>query len=155
MKRAALATCIECTVLCGQARRELAHKSSGVLPCQPLSCAFSSILFEHLVGKPQQRRRDREAQCLCRPEIDDHFEPGRLHDRQIRGLFAPENTANIQCCLPPCISLVRTIADQTADAGLVATIIDRRNLVAQRQLGQMIGNHAEERIGANNKRVHI
>ena len=44
-------------------------------------------LFNHLVGKPEQRRRDRKAQFSRRLEIDNHLEFGRLHHGQIRRLL--------------------------------------------------------------------
>ena len=50
--------------------------------CYP--CCFNLTSFDHLVGKPQQCRRDREVQGLCRLEINDHFEFSGLNDRQIR-----------------------------------------------------------------------
>jgi hypothetical protein len=36
-----------------------------------------------------------------RPEIDDHLEFGRLHDRQIGGLLALENSPDVDAHLPP------------------------------------------------------
>ena len=48
-------------------------------------------------------RRDFEAERLRGLEVDDQFELGRLHDRQIGGLFAFENTAGIDASLAICI----------------------------------------------------
>jgi len=48
--------------------------------------ALSSL--DHLIGADEQRRRDVDAELFRRPEIDHQFEPGGLHHRQFRGLFA-------------------------------------------------------------------
>ena len=51
--------------------------------------------FDHLVGGYQQLVRHGQAQPLGYTKIDDHFEFGRLHDRQVSGLFALENPASV------------------------------------------------------------
>jgi hypothetical protein len=43
-------------------------------------------LLDHLVGAGEQRRRHFEAERSGRYQIDDEFELGGLHDRQIGGL---------------------------------------------------------------------
>src|SRR5215208_2009692 len=51
--------------------------------------------FDHLVGAQQKQLRDRQPDCLCGLEVDDHLEFCRLLDWQIRGLFASQDTINI------------------------------------------------------------
>jgi hypothetical protein len=43
-------------------------------------------LFDHLVGAGEQRRWHVEAERLGGFQIDDQFEPCRLHDREVGGL---------------------------------------------------------------------
>src|SRR6266542_3202908 len=44
--------------------------------------------LDNLVRAQQQRRRDRQAECLGGPQVDVYFVVGRLLDREIPGLRA-------------------------------------------------------------------
>jgi hypothetical protein len=48
--------------------------------------ARSPDLLDYLVRPRQQRRRDRQAECLRGIEVDDQLELGRLFDGQVAGL---------------------------------------------------------------------
>ena len=52
-------------------------------------------LFERLMGGDQKRLRHRESKRLGSLEIDDKLELGRLHNRQLRGFLAFEDTSNV------------------------------------------------------------
>jgi hypothetical protein len=52
-------------------------------------------LFDHRVGGGQQRLRNGETERLRGLEIDDEIEFGGLQDRKVGGLFAFQNTPNI------------------------------------------------------------
>jgi hypothetical protein len=53
----------------------------------PDSCtAASGRLFDHLVGADQNGIRDRQAQQLCGPGIEDQFKGGGFLDRNVSGL---------------------------------------------------------------------
>ena len=43
-------------------------------------------LLDHLIGPAQQRRRDRQAECLGGLQIDDQLELGGLLDGEVGGL---------------------------------------------------------------------
>ena len=56
-------------------------------------------LFDHQVRPQQQRVRNRQAERFGSLEIDHEFELGRLHDWQVRRLFALENSPRIDAGL--------------------------------------------------------
>jgi hypothetical protein len=56
-------------------------------------------LLDNLVGEGKQRQRDREAQSLRGPQIDDQIDLGGLYHRQVRWLITVENFAGVQTSL--------------------------------------------------------
>ena len=58
-----------------------------------VSCC--SLLFDHFIRSRQHIRRNRQADLLCRFEIDDELELRRLLDRQVGGLCAFQNLVDI------------------------------------------------------------
>jgi len=98
-------------------------------------------LFERVVGRrlrtisarfsEQKRRRDLDPELLCRFEIDNQLELGGLHNRQVRGLFALQDAANIDTCLPPCVRQVGTIADEATGNRVYAPVADRGDSVRE------------------------
>src|SRR6185312_15913048 len=62
-------------------------------PIQPVR------LFDHLVGAQQDGGWDLDAKCPGGGEIDGQLEPGWLLDRQVGGLGALENLADIRARL--------------------------------------------------------
>ena len=57
----------------------------------PVNC----VLFDHLTGFGEQRQWHRQSERLGCPQIDQEIEFGRLHDRQVGGLFALEDSADV------------------------------------------------------------
>ncbi len=55
-------------------------------------------LFDHLIGAQKDRRRERDAEGLGSFEVDYQLIFGRLLDRQIGGLLALEDAADIDAC---------------------------------------------------------
>jgi hypothetical protein len=52
-------------------------------------------LLNHLIRPLEERRQDRQTECLGGLEIDDQLELGWLFDRQFGGLRALENPVYI------------------------------------------------------------
>src|SRR5262249_61316425 len=62
---------------------------------QCAKCRQSTRSLDHLIGSHEKIVRHGQAKRLCCLEIDDYLEFGGLHDRQIGGLFAPENSPGL------------------------------------------------------------
>src|SRR6516225_527362 len=77
------------------------------------SVKINPDLLDDLVGNRHQRRWNRHTERACRLEIDDELKLRRLHDRQIGGLFAPENAAHIDAALAVTVVEARSVAHQT------------------------------------------
>src|SRR5262245_66583998 len=92
---------------------------------------FTSL--DHLVSDSEQSWREANAECLRGVQVDHELELGRLHHRQVAGLFALENAAGIDTSQAICISDARSVAHQTADFREVAQKIDRRPPMVSRQ----------------------
>jgi hypothetical protein len=66
--------------------------------------------FDNLVGTSEDRNWDRKTERLGGLEIDDQLEGGRLLDRQIGWLLAPEDPSGVNAELAPRIGEARSIA---------------------------------------------
>jgi hypothetical protein len=90
-------------------------------------------LFDHLVGAGEQRWRHGEAERPGGLGIDDQFELTRLHDRQVRGLRALEDTIDIGVELPSrddeLCNIFTTLAWRSAHLTATAPILSRCGIV--------------------------
>ena len=88
------------------------------------------LLFDHLVGRGEQRLRNGQAEGLCGLEIDDQFIlGGRLH-REIARLLALENAIDIAGRAPELVGKIRSVRDQATIRGAEAVVGDGRQLIA-------------------------
>jgi hypothetical protein len=53
-----------------------------------LTRCSKEALFDHLIGKREQRRRHGNAECLCGCEVNDEVKLRRLLDRDVGRLLA-------------------------------------------------------------------
>src|SRR6516165_5495974 len=111
----------------------------------------SAQLFDHLVGASEQLGRNGETQCLRSFQVDDQLELGRLYHRQIGGLFAFENAADINAGLAPCICEAAAIAHQAAGLGIFADVVNRGNFITRRERDKLTTGRGKDGIGTDNQ----
>src|SRR5262249_38538557 len=70
--------------------------------------------LDHLVGAADKRQRNREAERLRGPEIDDHLDFRRLLDRHVGWLVAPENAPGVDAPEAIQVRNAASVADQSA-----------------------------------------
>src|SRR5262245_56665579 len=90
-------------------------------------------LFDHLVGAGEQRRGDFDVEQSCSLEVDHQLEFGRLHNRQIGGLSALEDTSSIDTNLAIHVGNTSAIAHQPAGLDILTHRIGCRKNMARRQ----------------------
>jgi hypothetical protein len=56
----------------------------------------SDALFDQLIGAAAQGQRYRQTECCGALEVDEQVYPGDLLDRQVGGLLAFENPADVE-----------------------------------------------------------
>src|SRR5262245_23689174 len=118
--------------------------SVGKFHVEPPSC-FRSL--DHLVGAAEQWQRDTEAERPGSFQIDDQLDLGGLLDRQITGLFALENSADISADQTVVFPVIASVAHQAPSRSELAKNVDRGHRMADRQCGQLFVADKEEWIG--------
>jgi hypothetical protein len=87
-------------------------------PCIPLA--------DHLVRPEEEHRRNGEAQCLCRLEVDDQLELYRPLHRQLGGFRAFEDLVHEIGGAPVLVTQARPIRHETAGFGQHSVPVYRR-----------------------------
>ena len=86
-------------------------------------------------------------------EIDDEFELGRLHDREIGGFRALQDAADIDAGLAVRVGHARSIAHQPAGFGVETLASDRGESVPCRQVRDLDAPVDKERAAADEQGV--
>jgi hypothetical protein len=103
--------------------------------------------LNHLIGLEQERRGDRQTQRLGGLEVDDEFEFHGLLHGQVGGLRAFEDPVCIVGGTPPQRRHVGPVRHETAQFREGLELIDRRQLVLHRELGDTLAVRKHERVG--------
>src|SRR5262245_58890079 len=113
----------------------------------------ASTSLDHLVGAGYQRWRHLEAERSRSLKIDNEFELGGLHDRQVGRLGAFEDWTGIDADLTPHVRNIGPIAHQPAGFDLLASGIGRGNPVARRKRRKLNAPADEERVGCDKQGI--
>ena len=84
------------------------------------------FLLDDLIGGHLHDQRYREAEPLCRFEIDDQFELGRLHHWKLGGLLTLEDAIDIEGRLAELVVLVSSIREEATRIDILAALKGRR-----------------------------
>src|SRR5262249_38798610 len=97
-------------------------------------------------GTHHDGRGHGEVQGLCRPEIDDQFEPRRLLDRNVTGPRALEDEIDKLGAAAPLCDMVRPIGYEATRLGEFAIAVDCRELKLERERSDLAPHTDGERV---------
>ena len=106
-------------------------------------------LFDHLVSKGEQLRRDIEAERLGGPQINHKFEVGRLHDWEVCRLSTVENLPGVDTDSTVRFGDAGSVASQTAGRGKATQLVDRGNGMACSERDELRLLTVEKRVRAD------
>src|SRR6516162_10100951 len=89
--------------------------------------------LDHLVGAPDQRVGNVEAERLGGPEIDHQLVFGRRLYRHITWFFPLENAINVFCRATEWVDPIRAVGNQAAGDDKLTRAVDGGQLVPRRE----------------------
>src|SRR5262245_51106058 len=107
--------------------------------------------LDHLVGTPDERVGDGDAECLGGLEVNVQLNFGCLLDRQVSGLVALENAAGIDAGQTVCVRNGGSITQQTSSCRKLSIREDRRHRALERQRGELFAPAPKEWAAANHE----
>src|SRR6516225_1325180 len=110
-------------------------------------------LFDHLIDTGEQLRRHLDAERPGRLQVDDELEFGRLHDREVCGLHALEDSAGIVADLAKHPRTIGRVAHQPTNFDKLAKAIGRGNPVAVREGDKLDTSAVEEYVAGDERGV--
>ena len=117
--------------------------------CGLMHRSKTTPLFDHLVGAREHCRRHVEAECPRGDQVYDEIELGRLLDRNIGGLRAPQNFVHIIASTPKHAGDIGTIGHESAGFDEIPITNHRRKPRALRQSVDVKPVDENERIGTH------
>src|SRR6476469_3583190 len=114
--------------------REILIRSKLARSAGLVSYRNAAGLLDHLVGAAKHRGRYHKAKRGRGFEIDEEFQLGRLLDRQVARLGAPENLVDQACGAEIEIRITHPICHQSTDVDKLLGRIDFREPVLRGQI---------------------
>jgi hypothetical protein len=133
-------------------KRRFEHRPiiSGLPPTTEVAA-----LVDHLVGAYQNGSRDRQAQRLCCPGIDDQLIAGGLLDGNVSGPGALQNLVN-EISVPAKLTLeVCAIAQQSTRIAELSEPVHRRQTLLRCKLGDFLQVRKCQRLGQSKQGLRI
>src|SRR6516165_2963170 len=96
------------------------------VPKADICGAANCNLFDHFVGRGEQRRRNSHAKGLCTFEIEREYKFSWLLDRKISRIRALQNSINVIGGALTRREYVRAIGDESARSDIFAIFVDGR-----------------------------
>src|SRR5262249_16623416 len=115
----------------------------------------SAVSLDNLVGADHERCWKRESECFCWPGVENEFDLGQLHHREIGRLCAAEDAADIDAGLAIADGVVGPVAPQASRLGIVTCVEYRGDGLGGGERNQLLAPtiekwtpRDEQRIGA-------
>src|SRR6516162_6791504 len=113
------------------------RKRSAASPIVNHRPSCSRVLLNHLIGAADERGRELESENLGSLQIDDELELRDQLDRQIRGLFAIEDSSGINASATMGLREISSVAHQASCVREVPRLSDCGQAVPHRQRGKL------------------
>src|SRR6516162_9257734 len=118
---------------------------------RPDTCTAAKSL-DHLVGEGENFVRYIDSERLRCLQVDCHLELGRLHDGQVGGPLALQDSTSVNSDLAVCVGKACAVTDQAPSRDELALRVDRGNPMACRQRNELTAPRQEERVGIDEER---
>ena len=105
--------------------------------------ALQQKLLDHLVGEGENFVRHVNSERLRCLQVDCHLELGRLHDRQVGGPLALQDSTSVNSDLAVCVGKACSITDQAPSRDELALRVDRGNPMACCQRNELTAPRQE------------
>src|SRR5215467_11975825 len=103
-----------------------------------LTVAYYLHSFDYPIRPVQHGLRNREADLLCRLEIDYQLELGRLLYWDVGGFATLQNLIHVGSSPPPQVLTVRAVRHETTGINKTTTKIDCRQLVPSGKINNLL-----------------
>ena len=112
-------------------------------------------LLDHLVGPAEQRKRDRNAECVGRLKIEEHLDFRGLLHWQIAWLLSLDNPAGIDAGQAVGILKTSAIAHQSASGNKRAILVDGGHRVSDGQCSKLFAPGIEKDVATDDESAYL